>query len=82
MASKKYVLAVYNNKIKEDYLRMTPFSDWISISADADGIEHAFKKCLLDVRDTDAKITKAHDWVKTETWENMVDLYLKLWAIE
>ena len=79
MASKKYVLASYNNAIKEDYLKMTPFAEYISISADSTQISVELESCLSGDVDTDYKIHKAYDWVKTETWEKMVDIYLKLW---
>jgi glycosyltransferase involved in cell wall biosynthesis len=80
MMSKKYVLAVYNNKIKEDYLRMTPFSDYISISSNANEIYQELKRCLLNEEQKNAKIDKAYDWVKDKTWDNMVNVYLKLWS--
>ena len=80
MVSKKYVLAVYNNKIKEDYLRMTPFSDFLSISSDANEIYQELKRCLLNDEQKNAKINKAYDWVKDKTWDNMVNVYLKFWS--
>jgi hypothetical protein len=82
MASKKYVLSVYNNKIKEDYLKMTPFADFISISANATGIASELEKYLTDEKLKNEKINKAYSFVKTETWEKMVKLYLQLWKNE
>jgi glycosyltransferase involved in cell wall biosynthesis len=79
MLSKKYVLAVYNNGIKEDYLKMTPFADYISISKDSTGIVSQLEKYLIDEKLKIEKINKAYDFVKTETWEKMVNLYLQLW---
>ena len=79
MASKKYVLAVYNNKIKEDYLKMTPFAEFISISANSDGIYQEVEDCLSNENKKEYKINKAYTWVKTQTWEKMVETYLKLW---
>jgi glycosyltransferase involved in cell wall biosynthesis len=80
MASKKYVLAVYNNKIKEDYLRMTPFSDFISISSNSGEIYKELKRCLADEKQKKVKIDKAYAWVKDKTWDNLVNVYLKLWS--
>jgi glycosyltransferase involved in cell wall biosynthesis len=80
MASKKYVLAVYNNKIKEDYLKMTPFSNYISISSNADEIYKELDKLLFDEKLINSKIQKAYDWVKDKTWDSLVNVYLKLWA--
>lgn len=81
MASKKYVLSVYNNKIKEDYLKMTPFSDYISISANSNEIEMALDKVLSDNKQAREKTEKAFNWVKDKTWDNLVSVYLDLWKI-
>lgn len=80
MVNKKYVLAVYNNKVKEDYLRLTPFANFISISSNANEIYREFNKVIQE-KNTEDKIQKTYDWVKTETWEKMVNLYLKLWGM-
>jgi glycosyltransferase involved in cell wall biosynthesis len=80
MASKKYVLAVYNNKIKEDYLRMTPFSDFISISSNSGEIYKELERGLADEKQKKVKIDKAYKWVKDKTWDNLVSVYLKLWS--
>jgi len=82
MASKKYVLSVYNNEIKEDYLKMAPFSKYISISKDADGIYQDLKKALIDEKRTNDQIDQAYDWVKNKTWDNLVKIYLELWSLE
>lgn len=82
IVSKKYVLAVYNNKIMEDYLRMTPFFDFISISSNGDGIYRELEKCFLDEKQKAAKIYKAYEWVKDKTWNNLVKMYLKLWLVK
>ena len=79
MVNKKFVLSVYNNKIKEDYLRMTPFSDYISISSNSDEIYKELEKFLSNETLKNEKIKKAYDWVKDKTWENMVNIYISLW---
>ena len=81
MVSKKYVLSVYNNKIMEDYLKMTPFSNFISISSDSDEIYEEFERFMLNNKQKDTKIRDAYDWVKDKTWEKMVNLYLELWGL-
>lgn len=80
MVSKKYVLAVYNNKIMEDYLKMTPFSDFISTSSNSNEIYEELEKCLLNEKQKNAKVSKAYDWVKDKTWDSLVNVYLKLWV--
>ncbi len=82
LMSKKFVLAVYNNDIKKDYLKITPFSEFISISKDHTEILSELEKYLTDTTSKNIKINKGYEWVKDKTWDNMVNLYLKLWNIE
>lgn len=79
LMSKKYVLTVYNNEIKKDYLQMAPFADFISISKNSDEIEDELIKYISDVRLKTLKINKGYAWVKNQTWDKMTDMYLKLW---
>lgn len=81
MVSKKYVLAVYNKEIKKDYLQMAPFADFISISQNSNEIKNELNKYLLDEKIKRIKVEKGYEWVKNQTWENMVVLYLKLWGL-
>ena len=60
---------------------MTPFSKFISISPDAADVASELKRYLSDSALKNDKINKAYSWVKTETWEKMVNLYLKLWNV-
>lgn len=77
MALRKPVFAVYNNQIKKDYLEMTPFSSYISIAKDSNQISKEL--ISLDNDRSKINIAKAYEWVKTETWDKMVDVYIKLW---
>ncbi len=79
LMSKKYVLAVYNNEIKKDYLQMTPFARFISISKNANEISRELEKYILNKKEKELKVDKGYNWVKTQTWEKMTDTYLKLW---
>ena len=78
--SKKYVLAVYNNEIKKDYLQMTPFAEFISISKNSNEIRTELDKYLISEKLKEIKIKKGYEWVKDKTWEKMTDTYLKLWS--
>lgn len=79
LMSKKYVLAVYSNEIKKDYLQMAPFADFISISKNSDEIKNELIKYILDEKLKALKINKGYAWVKNQTWDKMVNLYIKLW---
>ncbi|PIP74306.1 MAG: hypothetical protein CO135_02520 [Candidatus Levybacteria bacterium CG_4_9_14_3_um_filter_35_16] len=77
MAFSKPVFAEYENPIKKDYLQMTPFSKYISISKDAAQIVENLENYLSGKKIADTQ--KAYEWVKAYTWENMVNMYLRLW---
>jgi glycosyltransferase involved in cell wall biosynthesis len=82
LVSKKFVLAIYNNEIKKDYLEMAPFADYISISADSNQLKDELNRYLADEKLKNSKINKGYEWAKDQTWENMVNLYLRLWSFE
>ncbi len=77
MALQKSVFAVYNNEIKKDYLHMTPFAKYISISNNPRDIANAV---INYKQKKNLEIGRAFLWVKNETWEKMVNLYLRLWT--
>ena len=79
MALKKPVFALYNNKIKKDYLEMTAFSSYISISKDGSHLS----KQLDNYLGGKSKINTAgaYEWVSDKTWENLLDIYKTLWRI-
>lgn len=80
MALKKPVFTEYNNKIKKDYLEMTPFASFISISKDSNQLSVEINKYIQGK--SKVNTDKAYEWVKDKTWEEMVKLYLKLWKFK
>lgn len=79
MALQKPIFAQYNNDIKKDYLQMTPFAKYISITDDPAIIANALASYI---EKKNLEVSRAYLWVKNETWEKMVNLYLRLWRIE
>ena len=79
MAQKRLVFSVYNNPLKHDYLAMAPFAKWIAI---ANSPEKLVEKMLYFNRHTKEKtvmLEGAYNWVRIQTWAEVVALYLKLW---
>jgi glycosyltransferase involved in cell wall biosynthesis len=77
MALQKPVFTQYNNEIKKDYLQMAPFAKYISIANDA----RAISRAVLNYRQKkNLEVGRAYLWVRNETWEKMVNLYLRLWT--
>ncbi|OGH12541.1 MAG: hypothetical protein A2857_01135 [Candidatus Levybacteria bacterium RIFCSPHIGHO2_01_FULL_36_15] len=81
MAVNRLVFAVYDNPVKEDYLKMTPFAPYIVVSnSPKDVAENVLY--FMHHPEKEKEITdKAYRWVKDKTWKRMVDNYLNLWKI-
>ncbi len=77
MALKRPVFAEYGNKVKKDYLQMTPFAKYISISKNSTEIIKEFN--AYKINNSNINLDKAYDWVKDKNWEGMVNIYSKLW---
>lgn len=77
----KIVFSVFQNKLKEDYLRLSPFKNYITIAGDGNPL---VKKLLLarnNINKTHNMVRKAQNWAKKQTWSKVVDIYLKLWKV-
>jgi hypothetical protein len=80
LVSRKYVFAVYNNEIKEDYLRMTPFARFISISNNSFSVSKEIERYYGNKKVIDQKVEDGFNWAKNKTWDSLMNLYLKLWS--
>jgi glycosyltransferase involved in cell wall biosynthesis len=78
-ASKRLVIAVYDNPVKEDYLRMAPYAKWIIIENKPEMIAKRIEELLANPEKEQKMIEDAYKWAKKQSWEEMVRLYLKLW---
>ena len=79
MAAKKMVFSVYDNPLKEDYLKMSPFAQWIVIESSPEGLADKIIYFLKYQEKKKIITNSAYNWVKTQTWEKVVDKYLSLW---
>lgn len=80
LVHKKLIIAFYDNPLKKDYLLMSPFADYIIAEATP---EEAFKKLkhfILNPNRLKKMITEGSEWAGEQTWEQVTDLYLKLWT--
>ncbi len=78
-ANKKFVFATYNNQIKKDYLTLTPFSSWISITPDAKILADSIEDILKNTKTRKVSINDAFQWVTKQSWKNLTEKYLALW---
>jgi glycosyltransferase involved in cell wall biosynthesis len=75
----KIVIAVYENQLKEDYLKTSPFSNFILIAKDSDEVYKIVKNIKENSWKYKSMVNNGYEWVRKNTWENCADIYLKLW---
>jgi glycosyltransferase involved in cell wall biosynthesis len=80
-AGKKLVFSTYNNPLREDYLKMSPFAKWIFISDSPYVLASKIEFYLNHQESAKDKIEKAYRWVLNQTWDKMADNYEKLWGL-
>ncbi|PIR79719.1 MAG: hypothetical protein COU25_03845 [Candidatus Levybacteria bacterium CG10_big_fil_rev_8_21_14_0_10_35_13] len=76
---KKFVFCVYNNEIKKDCFKMSPFGKFIILEENPNMLAKEVLKYIKNPNLYNTKITKAYSWVKLQTWENLASQYIKLW---
>jgi hypothetical protein len=76
------VFALYDNKIKEDYLKMTPYSKWIVVEGSPAKLAEKLLYYKTHQIEGNKMIKSAYTWAQSQTWDNMVNNYKKLWGIK
>jgi len=79
MINKKLVFSVYDNPVKEDYLKMAPFSQWIVIENDPEQLAKKIKFYLENPLEEKKLIEEAYNWVRQQSWKKLTEKYLELW---
>lgn len=80
-AAKRLVFAVYDNPVKEDYLKMSPFAKYMIVAETADELSEKIKFMLANP-EVEKKLThNAFEWSKKQTWDKVVQMYIKLWQV-
>lgn len=80
LAHKRLVFAYYSNPVKEDYLRLAPFARYVIIVNDPEDLAKKVNYYLKNKKEADVLIEKGYEWVKNQSWEQMVRKYLNLWS--
>jgi glycosyltransferase involved in cell wall biosynthesis len=80
MACGAVVLAVYDNPLKKDYLRLFPGAPYMIIAHSAAALA-AELQALLTNPDRQAQLARqAYEFAKSQTWRRVAELYLDLYA--
>lgn len=78
MQYKKPIFAVYTNPLKHDYLRNSPFEEYITISGNAEDLAQK----IMRVRPNRKRLIDGASFANSQTWEKVADTYLELWSKE
>lgn len=79
LANKRLVFALYDNPVKKDYLKMSPFAKFIIIENSAEKLKKKVLYFLSRPKEAERLKNNGYDWVKNQTWDNVIKVYLKLW---
>lgn len=79
MVNRKPVFSVFNNRLKEDYLKMTPFKNWIIIERSPKILTKKIRLIMRNKKLREKNINLSYNWVKDQTWDKIVKEYLELW---
>ena len=82
LSNKCLVYVAYGNPLKRDYYEMAPFSKYIVIGKNSQELLKKFNFYEKNPEEAKKKINKGYNWVKHQTWEKLVDDYLKLWGVD
>lgn len=81
MAAKRLVFAAYDNPLKEDSLRITPFSKYIVIANSPSDLISKIFFYLDHLKEKEKLVKSAYGWVRDHSWEQIASTYLKLWKV-
>lgn len=81
MAAGKLVFAMYNNPLKHDTLRMSPFSRHAVVMNDPQELAQKIDYFLKNPKKERDVVAEAYKWANRQTWGKVADTYLKLWKV-
>lgn len=80
MAAKRLVFSIYDNPVKKDYLLMNPFTNYVITGGSSDEISKKVLFYLKNKEEEKKLLGAAFDWVKNQSWDNVVNIYVSLWS--
>lgn len=82
MAYKCLVITSYNNPLKRDYLKMTPFARWIIVEKTPKKLAERIEYYTMYPEKAKKMVDSGYNWVKSQTWEKLANQYLELWGMK
>ena len=77
MMQKKPIFAIYDNPLKEDYLKKSPFEKYISVNSSGEALYRQIKNNKM----YELPIEDGYIWAKSQTWVKVAENYKSLWKI-
>lgn len=74
------IIAQYDSEIKHDYLRLSPFAEWVTIAQTPAEIAAHISHILAQPASYQAQVQQGKAWADTQSWQNMTNLYENLWS--
>lgn len=82
LAYKNLVITTYNNPLKRDYLKMTPFAKWIIVKKSGKEMIEAIEYYSKNPNEVNMMLDSGRKWIETQTWDKFTQEYLNLWKIK
>lgn len=76
---KKLIISFYDNPLKQDYLEVSPFARFSIIETSPTAAYNDLKLFILNPNRLKKTLEIGYEWARTQTWDEVVKLYLKLW---
>jgi hypothetical protein len=70
---------MFDDPLKEDYLKMTPFYKSIVVCNSSSELARYVEFYIFNPNEAEKKIEPGYKWVKKQTWDRLADIYLTLW---
>lgn len=80
MAEKCLVMVGYENLLKKDYYRQTPFREWLVCGDDPNKLAEAIKGAMEMKKEYKNKIEEGYGWARKQDWGKVVEDYWELWG--
>ncbi len=79
MYAGRLVFAAYDNPLKRDTLRMSPFSRYAVVMNNPQELVQKIDCFLKNTRKEKEVIIGAYKWAQRQTWDKVTNIYLRLW---
>lgn len=80
LCARRIVFAYFNNRLREDYLRLHPAAEAMFICGSAADVQSGLKQLQEEPEKVYARAEPHWQWARTQTWERLAETYIQLWT--